>query len=194
MQECKPWADEDGEGERKTVQWLRKLADMARGKDRAARLQAALLMRQTFLNCSVAMLPRLQVVSVGVLLALVRQASTAWDCAAMALGALSALEQGLWRLGADAGGHREAAQLLGRYLPDGLKATAALAGANGSDEAGTGGSMRSSEEAAVVEAVLAAVESTLQQQPSALRPHYAHIVGIAAEHLGHPLAHLRHRG
>ena len=28
--------------------------------------------------------------------------------------ALSALEQGLWRLGADAGGHREAAQLLGR--------------------------------------------------------------------------------
>ena len=77
-------------------------------------LQAALLLRQTFRGCGLPALPRVQVAAVGVLLALVRQAERSWDCAAMAISALSALEQGLWRLGADAGGHREAAQLLGR--------------------------------------------------------------------------------
>ena len=34
-----------------------------------------------------------------------------WHASAMAIEALSELEQGLWRLGADAGGHRDAAQV-----------------------------------------------------------------------------------
>ena len=114
LEDYKPYAGEGGDGESKLVEWVRKLAEMARSKDRSTQLQAALLLRQTFRGCGLPALPRVQVAAVGVLLALVRQAERSWDCAAMAISALSALEQGLWRLGADAGGHREAAQLLGR--------------------------------------------------------------------------------
>jgi len=71
-------------------------------------------MKQTFANCNGSALVRVQVVTVGVLLSLVRQASSACECAAAAIAALSELEHGLWLLGSDAGGHREAAQLLGR--------------------------------------------------------------------------------
>jgi len=142
LEDYKPFADEGAEsggGESKTVVWVRKLADLARSKDRNTRLQAALLMKQTLSGCSGSVLPRIQVVAVGVLLALVRQANTAWACSAMAIGALSELEQGLWRLGADAGGHREAAQLLGRYLPEGFKAAAALTKAKCASEDGLRG-------------------------------------------------------
>ena len=59
------------------------LVDMARSKDRNTRLQAAVLMKQTFKGCCSSVLPKLQVVVVGVLLALVRQANTAFACSGM---------------------------------------------------------------------------------------------------------------
>ena len=189
LQDYRPFAGEggDGSGEIKCVAWVRKLADMARSKDRDTRLQAAVLMKQTFCTCDIAVLPKVQVSAVGVLLALVRQANTAWACSAMAIAALSELEQGMWRLGADVGGHREAAQLLGRYLPEGFKAAAAVATKEGSGDAKGHG------ETAVVEALLAAVERTLSLQPTSLRPLYHQVVKLAAQYLGHDAPAMRQR-
>lgn len=188
LQDYKPFAGVHGDtsSESKLVVWVRKLADLARSKDRDTRLQAAHMMKETFGTCDNAVLPKVQVSAVGVLLALVRQVDTAWACSAVALGALSELEQGLWRLGADAGGHREAAQLLARYLPEGFKAVAAIARI----KEGTGESW-GREETAVVEAVLVAVERTISIQPTSLRPLYHQIVKLAAQYLGHKAASTR---
>jgi hypothetical protein len=190
LEDYKPFAfaDDGGPhegGECSTVAWVRQLADMARSSDRASRMQAATLMRHTFKSCSE--LPRVQVVAVGVLLALVRQAGSAWECAAAAIAALSELEQGLWRLGADAGGHREAALLLGRYMPEGIKAASALAKARAGGDAAAAGR----EEAAIADAVLTAAYRTLLLQPSTLRPLYADVVAMSARHLGDDKATLR---
>ena len=188
LQDYKPFAGDGGDGssESKAVAWVRKLADLSRSKDRDTRLQAAMLMKQTFSTCNDSVLPKVQVSAVGVLLALVRQAGTAWACSAVALGALSELEHGLWRLGADAGGHREAAQLLGRYLPEGFKAVAAIARA----KEGTGG-VKGHAETAVAGAVLAAVERTLMLQPTSLRPLYHQVVKLATQYVGHKVASIR---
>ena len=65
-----------------------------------------------------------------------------------------------------------------RYLPEGIKAAAALGKARSSGGAGTGGVV------AVVEAVLTAAEETLLLQPTSLRPLYHQVLSLAAEHLG----------
>lgn len=64
----------------------------------------------------------LQVVTVGVLVSLLRQAASFPAVAAAACGALSELYGQLVLVPGDAGGGREAANLLSRFLPEAIKA------------------------------------------------------------------------
>ncbi|KAJ1487673.1 hypothetical protein T484DRAFT_1786010 [Baffinella frigidus] len=142
-------------------------------------------MEETFAGCPPLRVSKLQVACTGVLLALVRQPAAPHACAA-AMKALAQLHVCLMQVPAEAGGHTDAAALLGRLMTELLKAMGAVGRKSGGVK-GVGGAGA----AVVLVAGAEVVARALRVQPTAMRPHCKQVTTLMAGLLAHEKAGVR---
>jgi hypothetical protein len=160
--------------------WVRGCADLARSKDAAERWKGVKLLEQAFADCSKESMAQVQVASIGVLISLLNPGEPA-GIRSSACQALSELHAAVARIPAQSGGNKDAAILLGRFIPEVIKICYA-----GSAEGNVGA------DAEATRSALGAARRCTTAHPAAMRPYCLQLIGASLRLLSHPDAGVRH--